>query len=141
MTTYSGLACLSRVEEVRRETADAEQRAAQLEMELKRLTAAQKEREDDLERKMDALNRQPPLPPCLFISHDGLSGKDHNDLERKMNALNRQPPWLPCLGPFHDALSTLSKTPCPHACAYAMMPFQKMNSKLGPSCPSACDHC
>ena len=45
---------------MRRETADAEQRAAQLEMELQRLTTAQKEREDDLERRMDALNRQHP---------------------------------------------------------------------------------
>ncbi len=49
---------LRRIEEVRRETADAEQRAGQLEAELQRLTRAQKEREDDLERKMDALNRR-----------------------------------------------------------------------------------
>lgn len=43
---------------MRREAADAEQRAAQLEAELRRLAAAQKEREDDLERKMDGLNRR-----------------------------------------------------------------------------------
>ena len=57
MSAHSPLVSLSRIEEVRRETADAEQRAAQLEAELQRLTRAQKEREDDLERKMDALNR------------------------------------------------------------------------------------
>ena len=68
MSAHSPLVSLSRIEEVRRETADAEQRAAQLEAELQRLTRAQKEREDDLERKMDALNRLPPVPHA----HDSL---------------------------------------------------------------------
>ena len=51
---------LHRIEEVRRETADAEQRAAQLEAELQRIIQAQRDREDDLDRKMDALNRHCP---------------------------------------------------------------------------------
>lgn len=42
---------------MRRETADAEQRAAQLEAELQRMIAAHTEREEDLDRKMDNLNR------------------------------------------------------------------------------------
>jgi len=45
---------------VRRETADAEQRAAQLEAELQRIIQARRDREDDLDRKMDALNRHCP---------------------------------------------------------------------------------
>ena len=64
---------------MRRETADAEQRAAQLEAELQRLTAAQKEREGDLEAKMDALNRQAiiytfPLPATPSGGVSGISG-------------------------------------------------------------------
>ena len=42
---------------MRRETADAEQRAAQLEAELQRMIRAHTEREEDLDRKMDSLNR------------------------------------------------------------------------------------
>ena len=61
---------MCRIEEVRRETADAEQRAGQLEAELQRLTSAQKEREDDLERKMDALNRRVIARPCLPLSSE-----------------------------------------------------------------------
>ena len=49
--------CRRRIDEVRRETADAEQRAAQLEAELQRMIAAHTEREEDLDRKMDNLNR------------------------------------------------------------------------------------
>ena len=48
---------LRRIDEVRRETADAERRAAQLEAELQRMTQAHNEREEDLDRKMDNLNR------------------------------------------------------------------------------------
>ena len=67
------LSWLCRIEEVRRETADAEQRAGQLEAELQRLTRAQKEREDDLERKMDALNRRANARPYLPLSPRGLA--------------------------------------------------------------------
>ena len=75
MSAHSPLASLSRIEEVRRETADAEQRAAQLEAELQRLMRAQKEREDDLERKMDVLNRQSPVPhACKSLKRGPLQG-------------------------------------------------------------------
>ena len=43
---------------MRRETADAEQRAAQLEAELQRMVRAHAEREEDLDAKMDHLNRR-----------------------------------------------------------------------------------
>ena len=43
---------------MRRETADAEQRAGQLEAELQRMIQAHTEREEDLDRKMDNLNRR-----------------------------------------------------------------------------------
>ena len=54
---------------MRRETADAEQRAAQLEAELQRIIQAQRDREDDLDRKMDALNRHCPhaIQPTLVL--------------------------------------------------------------------------
>ena len=43
---------------MRRETADAEARSTQLEAELARMVAAQKEREADLDAKQAALDRQ-----------------------------------------------------------------------------------
>ncbi len=46
-----------RIEVVRRETADAEARAAQLEAELARMVAAQKDSEADLDAKQAALDR------------------------------------------------------------------------------------
>ena len=58
---------------MRRETADAEQRAAQLEAELQRMIRAHTEREEDLDRKMDNLNRHalwlkavPAQPSTVF---------------------------------------------------------------------------
>lgn len=85
---------LHRIEEVRRETADAEQRSRQLQDELQRMIKAHRDREEDLDRKMDALNRQGfyfnPLEfirdlACLTVSQDvGVN------LDVKMDALSRQ---------------------------------------------------
>ena len=50
---------------MRRETADAEARATQLEAELARMVASQKEHEADLDAKQAALDRRASKYNCL----------------------------------------------------------------------------